>query len=150
MQTYKDPDSHLAKHHGSVRANSTAIYFLMTCENVSHMHRIKSDEMWHFYLGGPMTVVELREDGEAKCTVLGPDIFDKQNPQVVQYLVKKDTWFGSFPNPGSDYSFVGCTVAPGFDFADFELGDREKLLSEFPKATELITKLTYEPENHTI
>lgn len=86
-----------------------------------------------------MTVVELI-DGEAKCTTLGQDVL---NGQLVQYTVRKGTWFGSFPNEGSAYSFVGCTVAPGFEFEDFELGSsREKLLREFPDAEELVVKLT--------
>ena len=125
------------------RACSTAIYFLMTPGNVSRLHRIKSDEAWHFYLGGPMTVVELI-DGTAKCTTLGQDVLSTDTPQSVQYVVKANTWFGSFPNDGSPYSLVGCTVAPGFDFADFELGSRAALLAEFPsaEAQPLIEKLT--------
>ena len=124
------------------RNASTAIYFLITPGNVSRLHRIKSDEAWHFYLGGPMTVVEL-VDGTAKCTTLGQDVL-AESPQVVQYVVKANTWFGSFPNDGTPYSLVGCTVAPGFDFADFELGSRAALLAEFPseEAKPLIEKLT--------
>ena len=89
-----------------------------------------------------MTVVEL-VDGTAKCTTLGQDVL-AESPQVVQYVVKANTWFGSFPNDGTPYSLVGCTVAPGFDFADFELGSHAALLAEFPseEAKPLIEKLT--------
>jgi hypothetical protein len=120
------------------RAASTAIYFLITPGSVSRLHRLQSDEVWHFYLGGPLTVVELVDDG-AKTTVVGPDV---ANGEVVQHVVKAGTWFGSFPCEGSKFSFVGCTVAPGFDFADFELGSRSALVDEFPKAVDMITKLT--------
>jgi len=120
------------------RSASTAIYFLITPGSVSRLHRIRADEVWHFYLGGPMTVVEL-VDGAAKCTTLGHDVLDGQ---LVQYTVKAGTWFGSFPNAGSAYSFVGCTVAPGFEFEDFELGSRAALLAEFPDARDLVVKLT--------
>ena len=107
---------------------------------VSRLHRIQSDEVWHFYLGGAMTVVELTTSG-AKLTTLGPDVLGTSgallsfvsqrprqsyhvrvfatclgSPQKVQYVVKAGTWFGSFPNEGTPYSLVGCTVAPGFSF----------------------------------
>lgn len=131
------------------RPASTAIYFLMVPGNISRFHRIKSDEIWHFYGGGSMTVVELidppelKDDGTStlgyKTTVLGTNLSENES---VQYVVKKDTWFGSFPNDGSDYSFVGCTVSPGFVFDDFELASREKLLLQYPSARDMILKLT--------
>jgi predicted cupin superfamily sugar epimerase len=125
----------------SDRIASTAIYFLITPGNVSRFHRIKSDEVWHFYLGGPMSVVEISPDSEGmyKETILGQDII---NGEIQQLVVKRDTWFGCFPAEGTSFSFVGCTVAPGFDFRDFELASRASLLKEFPKASEIIVKLT--------
>ena len=146
------------------RVCGTAIYFLITPGSVSRFHRIRADETWHFYLGGPMTVVELcppsaGDDNSnsnssnnnssadntgsviARCTTLGQDVL---RGELVQYTVRAGTWFGSFPNEGTDYSFVGCTVSPGFEFRDFELGSRAKLLREFPniKNRALISKLT--------
>eukprot|EP00594_Rhizosolenia_setigera_P009835 CAMPEP_0178954562 /NCGR_PEP_ID=MMETSP0789-20121207/9065_1 /TAXON_ID=3005 /ORGANISM="Rhizosolenia setigera, Strain CCMP 1694" /LENGTH=172 /DNA_ID=CAMNT_0020635989 /DNA_START=266 /DNA_END=784 /DNA_ORIENTATION=+ len=118
---------------------STAIFFLITPGSVSRMHKIESDELWHFYLGGPMTIIEASKEDGVKKTVLGSDVL---NGELVQYTVKAGTWFGSFPNEGSSFSFVGCTVAPGFDFEDFELGSRAKLLAEFPDAKDVINKLT--------
>ncbi|NHK28006.1 cupin domain-containing protein [Parvularcula flava] len=103
------------------RAASTAILFLLAAGNVSHLHRIASDEVWHFYEGGPLLVHELR-DGEVHVTRLSQD-----NPQ---HVVPAGTWFGARPASGTAHSLVGCTVAPGFDFADFELADREALLGE--------------------
>lgn len=121
------------------RPASTAIYFLLTPGNVSRLHRIKSDEVWHHYLGGSITVVEVTSSGVTE-TVLGKDI---ENGQLVQYTVKADTWFGSYLNEGSDFALVGCTVAPGFVFEDFELASRSKLLAESPEsAHNAVVKLT--------
>lgn len=118
------------------RSASTAITFLITPGSVSRLHRLQADEVWHFYEGGPMTVVELDSDadGQARRTIISRD-----NPQ---HVVPAGTWFGSFPNAGSPFSFVGCTVAPGFEFADFELASRARLLTEFPQAAKLVVKLT--------
>uniref|UniRef100_A0A7S2Y1H2 DUF985 domain-containing protein n=1 Tax=Fibrocapsa japonica TaxID=94617 RepID=A0A7S2Y1H2_9STRA len=129
---------------GKIRTASTAIYFLMTPESVSRLHKIKSDEVWHFYLGTSITVVELDEKtGGYKTTIVGPNVLDGE---FVQYTVKAGTWFGSFPNTLSvnedSFSFVGCTVSPGFEFEDFELGSRGRLAEQFPEAIEMIDKLT--------
>jgi len=130
------------------RAASTAIYFLMSPGNISRLHRIVSDEVWHFYLGHSITVVELDDaTGGCKSTILGNNI---TNGEVVQYVVKGGTWFGSFPNIDSDdsnkdaFSFMGCTVSPGFDFAGFEMGSNEALRKAHPVAAEdgIIDKLT--------
>lgn len=123
------------------RKASTAIYFLIIPGNVSRLHRIQSDEVWHFYLGGSMTVIELDncDPKGYRATVLGSNV---NNGELVQYTVKAGIWFGSFPNEGSEYSFVGCTVAPGFEFEDFELGSYDSLSKEFPNAKEMIKKMT--------
>lgn len=88
-----------------------------------------------------MTVVELTHDCESGCreTVLGQNLLEGE---LQQYIVKGDTWFGCFPAPDTAFSFVGCTVAPGFEFTDLVLGSREKLLKEFPNASEMIIRLT--------
>lgn len=118
------------------RSASTAIYYLLTPDSVSRLHRIQSDECWHFYAGGPLTVVELVATKEpARITRIGIE------PGCVpQHIVSAGTWFGSFTD--SDYSLVGCTVAPGFDFNDFEFASQAKLLQEFPLAKDFILKLT--------
>ncbi|HAT72225.1 MAG TPA: cupin [Elusimicrobia bacterium] len=118
---------------------STAIYFLLKKGQVSRLHRIKSDEVWHFYSGGPLTVARLLQDGRAEKTVLGRDLAAGQK---FQHAVPAGCWFGAYPSPGTEFSLVGCTVAPGFDFADFEIGGRGELLKEFPRAAALIKKLT--------
>ena len=158
VETYRSP--HEVKSSYGARRASTAIYFLITPGSVSRLHRIKADEVWHFYLGGPMTVLELNEsDGnmkktgtyaslshsplfttKRKHTVLGSNILSSS--ETVQYTVKANTWFGSYPNPGTSFSFVGCTVSPGFEFEDFELASRSALVAKFPKHKDEIHKLT--------
>ena len=118
---------------------STAIYFLLPAGAQSSLHRLKSDELWHFYLGDPLQIVEIHPDGRVLKTVLGRDIASGQN---LQHIVPAGVWFGSFPLTEHGYSFVGCTVAPGFDFADFEMAVRGELLNEFPHAQECIERLT--------
>lgn len=118
------------------RSASTAIHFLITPGSVSRLHRIMADELWHFYGGGPLNVIEL-VDGKAKVTKIGI------TPGCLpQYVVKAGTWFGSYPCEGFEYSLVGCTVAPGFEFQDFELASRAILLDAFPEAKDVIVKLT--------
>ena len=120
------------------RRYSTAIYFLLPAGARSRLHRLKSDELWHFYLGGPLTVAQIHPGGRVERTVLGPDAAAGQTQQLV---VPAGVWFGAYPEPGTSYSFVGCTVAPGFDFEDFEIADAAALLAEFPGAAALIKKL---------
>ena len=125
---------------GSVQRNvCTAIYFLLEAGNFSAFHRIKSDEIWHFYAGQALEVLELLPDGELCCTRLGPDILRGELPQ---YVVPADTWFASRVVDGGTFSLVGCTVAPGFDFADFRLARRQELLEIFPQHRQIITELT--------
>ncbi len=123
------------------RALSTAILFLLPEGTRSRLHRLRSDEIWHFYLGGPLRMVFLREPGGVRwdSVILGHDIGSGQH---LQYLVRANTWFGAAPLPGVPYSLVGCTVAPGFDFEDFELGERGELIGQFPAEAELIREWT--------
>ena len=125
------------------RSAGTSIYFLTFGDQVSRMHRLQSDEIWHFYKGSPISIVELLpENGGFRETLLGPDL--------LQYTVRANIWFGSYPvgstsrveSESIPYSFVGCTVSPGFEFEDFELASRSKLTIEFPNAARIIEKLT--------
>lgn len=124
---------------GGTRFFSTAIYYLLPQGARSRLHRIASDEIWHFYLGGPLVVAEILPDGTVKKTILGQDI---KLGQQVQYVVKAGSWFGAYPTEEAEYCFVGCTVSPGFDFADFEMADQSQLMTKFPNARELIQQLT--------
>lgn len=108
----------------------TAIYFLLEQGNFSAFHRIKSDECWHFYHGDPLEIFVIQNNGELTVTALGNDI---SKGHLFQYIVPAGCWFASRPAKGSQYCLVGCTVAPGFDFADFELADAEHLTLKYPK-----------------
>ena len=120
------------------RPFSTAIYFLLEAGNFSAFHRIKSDECWHFYAGEPLLVYILRQEGALEIISLGNDI---AGGQLFQYVVPANCWFASKPAPGSLFSFVGCTVAPGFDFEDFELAEPDALTSLYPEHEIIIRQL---------
>lgn len=130
--------AHLPPRFGGRRAFSTAIYFLLERGQVSRLHRIKSDELWHLYAGGPLTIAVLHPDGSLAELGLGVDVARGHAPQVV---VPAGCWFGAWLG-GAAYALVGCTVAPGFDFADFELADRATLLRAFPQHRAVIERLT--------
>ena len=112
---------------------STAIYYMLPAGAQSKLHRLKSDELFHFYLGGSMTLVKIPPSGVPEYVSIGADIVKGQQ---LQHMIPAGTWFGSWCDPGAAFSMIGCTVSPGFDFADFEFGDRAKLLAQFPKAKE--------------
>jgi uncharacterized protein len=118
---------------------STAIYFLLEGHQFSAFHRIKSDELWHFYTGTALLVYIIHPDGELETLTIGDDL---EEGCKFQGIVKAGCWFASKPINERGFSLVGCTVAPGFDFADFELADGE-LIKQFPQHSELINKLVY-------
>jgi predicted cupin superfamily sugar epimerase len=116
---------------------STAIYFLLTKGNFSAFHRIKQDELWHHYMGHAIAVHTISPEGKYYKLLLGKDLAKGELPQ---HVVKGGTWFAS--ESLGDYSLAGCTVAPGFDFSDFELPPRDLLLELFPQHREVILSLT--------
>ncbi len=118
---------------------STIIYFLLPVGAFSAFHKIKSDEGWHFYEGLPLHVYVLSPNGSLKIIQLGKDI---NNGETYQAVVPAGCWFASRPVGDAGYSLVGCTVAPGFDFRDFEMADRTELLKAYPQHWQLITELT--------
>jgi len=121
------------------RAASTSIYFLLAAGQFSAFHRIASDEVWHFYFGDPLLVYEITHAGRMVEHLLGQA---PEKGESFQTVVKAGSWFASVPAPGSEYSLVGCTVAPGFDFADFELAEREPLMRQYPEHAEVVRRLT--------
>ncbi|MBL7746395.1 MAG: cupin domain-containing protein [Chitinophagaceae bacterium] len=141
-QTYKSAEQvaadALPKRFSGSRPLSTAIYFLLEEGNFSAFHRIKSDECWHFYTGDPLLVYEIQADVAMKITTLGND---SRKGQLFQYVVPANSWFASRPAPGSTFSFVGCTVAPGFDFEDFELAEADILSGLYPQHENIIRQL---------
>ncbi len=112
---------------GKSRWCSTGIYYLLPRGERSHFHRLKFDEMWHFYRGESLTLLEITLNGRLKKTKIGPDLLGEEFPQ---YVVPAGHWFAAYPDGA--YSLVGCTMAPGFDYEDFELGKKEQLLQEYP------------------
>ena len=120
-----------------VRNLATGIYYLLEENDFSALHRIKSDETWHFYDGETLEIVEIDTKGELILTLLGNDLL---NGEVPQYTVKAGHWFGS--RSRGVYSFVGCTVYPGFDFQDFEMAKRSDLLAEYPDYSDIIQLFT--------
>jgi predicted cupin superfamily sugar epimerase len=120
---------------------STAIYFLLEQGNFSAFHKIQSDECWHFYSGGALLVHIIHLNGVMETVILGNDL---NHGQTFQYVVPAGCWFASEPAPGSAFSFVGCTVAPGFDFADFEMAKANDLIKLYPQYEKIIKKLCRE------
>lgn len=142
-QTYRaaltlDEDALPATFHGP-RSASTAIYFLIGGDDFSALHRLAADEVWHFHLGSPMEVHSIDPTGKHRVATLGHNI---DSGQLLQYVVPGGCWFGSCMVEQQSFALVGCTVAPGFDFADFEMGDRNRLMREYPQHTAIVERLT--------
>ncbi len=137
-QTYRSEESipleGLPERFTGPRAFSTAIYFLLEREQFSAFHRIRSDEMWHFYAGSALSLHVLRPDGRCEHIPLGSGQF--------QVVAPAGCWFAAGVDGPGPYGLVGCTVAPGFDFADFELAERGQLIEQYPQHAEIITQFT--------
>jgi len=117
---------------------STAIYFLLEQGNFSAFHKIKSDECWHFYAGQTLLVHIITTEGVLQTIHLGNNILAGE---VFQFVVPANCWFASEPATNTQFSFVGCTVAPGFDFADFELANAVTLTQLYPQHENIIKRL---------
>ncbi len=132
------PANALPERFGKERVFSTAIYFLLQAGEFSAFHRIKSDELWHHYDGGDLEIICIHPDGELQILILG-----KNSPNArPMHIVPHSTWFAARPLPDSEYALCGCTVSPGFDFADFEMAAQEDLRALFPLHADLIGALT--------
>ena len=139
-QTYRASLDVPSSTHGAARAASTAIYFLVTAsEPDTYLHRLKSDEIFHLYDGGPLDILRLFPDGAWDVARLGMDLAAGERPQIV---IPAGTWFGTALAAGASHCLVGCTVAPGFDFADFELAEGPDLAARYPEAAARIQRMT--------
>jgi len=144
-QTYKSteviPHTALPARYRSDKPLGTAIVFLFTpdTDSFSAMHRLPTDEIYHFYLGDPIELLELHPDGRSAHIVLGQDIL---NDQKVQHIVPRGTWMGSRMRRGGRYALMGTTMAPGFTHDDFDGGTRAELIAQYPHEAALITELT--------
>lgn len=134
------PQNVLPQHHGA-RPFITSIFFMLAPGEVSHFHRLKSDEIWYHHAGGSLTVHQIDQHGGYRTVRLGQNLGAGDCLQVV---VRAGTWFGATVND-HDEALVGCAVAPGFDFAEFELALRADLLAEFPQHEKIIFQLTRSP-----
>jgi uncharacterized protein len=146
-ETYRSgmnlPSEALAGDYVGDRSASTAIYFLVTWDNPSHLHRLGTDEVWHHYAGDALELVAIHADGRLERRMLGKDLDKGEMPQLV---VEAGAWFGGRILRQGGYALCGCTMAPGFAFADFELGKREALTIAFPQHAEIIAILTGDGE----
>jgi uncharacterized protein len=131
----------LGNKYSGKRNFSTCIYFLLTSENFSAFHRIVQDEAWHFYEGSPLSLHMISPQGEYARVIIGRN-FEKG--EVPQFVVPGGTWFAAEVASIDSFSLLGCTVAPGFDFEDFEMGRRDELISLFPELNEIIFRLSRE------
>ena len=123
------------------RAASTAIYFLLEGENFSAFHRLRSDEVWHFYIGSTLVLHVIDQYGRHSEILLGSD---PEADEALQAVVKAGCWFASRVRDGKGFALVGCTVAPGFEFEDFEMAKREELVRDHPQHRKVIECLTRE------
>jgi predicted cupin superfamily sugar epimerase len=144
-ETYRSPEWLLAKdlpprYHGK-RSIATAIYYLLQRGDFSALHRIQSDELWHFHDGVPLEIVMLSDRGDFSKVRLGMDLTKGERPQV---CIPRGFWFGAAVSAAgrSNYSLASCTVAPGFDFKDFEMAQRSVLVKKFPQHRREILKWT--------
>ena len=136
-ETYRSAET-LVNKNGAKRNVCTAIYFLLEGKDKSHFHRIESDETWFFHSGEALEIVMIESDNLRKV-LLGNDILKGEIPQ---FTIAAKTWFAAKIKSETGYSLVSCTVAPGFDFADFELAERAKLSNEFSELKNVIREFT--------
>jgi len=143
-ETYRAGHSVNSSVHGGKRAASTAIYFLISEEEpCTYLHRLKSDEVFHLYEGGPLEVLRLFADRSWDVARLGTGLSSGERPQLV---IPAGTWFGTELAQGATHCLIGCTVAPGFEFDDFELARGAELEANYPEARERIRRMLRPPE----
>jgi predicted cupin superfamily sugar epimerase len=141
VETYRSPETFPA---GPIpaagsRSLATAIYYLITANQFSVLHRLNADEIFHFYLGDPVEMLQLRGDGSGRIALIGTDLARGMRPQV---LVPRGVWQGSRLLPGGRWALLGTTMAPGFDDRDYEAGQAEPLIAAYPEFRERILALT--------
>ena len=130
---------YLPARYDSNRCFSTCIYFLLESDDFSAFHRVKSDEIWHFYAGTSLTLYAIDDNGEITRTTIGNK---PESNESFYVFVKAGQWFAAQTDDPGSFTLVGCTVSPGFEFNDFELASRHMLIEQFPQHRELIQTLT--------
>jgi len=144
VQTYKAgeriaAEAFSAGRYGGALHTGTAIYYLLERGTFSEMHRLRSDEVFHFYAGDAVEMLQLEEQGGGRVVRIGNRLDEGERPQVV---VRRGIWQGSRLATGGAWALLGCTVSPGFEFADYEAGSRAQLCAEWPEFHQLIRELT--------
>ncbi|WP_404450246.1 cupin domain-containing protein [Sutcliffiella horikoshii] len=134
-------DNELSVSFDGKRKLYSSIYFLLTDKNISHFHRLKSDELWYFHGGNSLTVHVITEAGVYVQQKLGLNLEEGERPQI---LVPKNSIFGSSVDSPDSYALVGCMVSPGFEFKDFEMFTQTELIEKHPEHEEIIRKMAYE------
>ena len=142
-ETYRSREvltvNQLPKRYPTDRVYYTSIYYLLTSKTKSFIHRIKSDEVFHFYSGDPVEILQLYPDGNGKIITLGNSLLDGDK---FQQILAHGVWMGMQLKSGGEYALMGTSVTPGFEFEDFELGCRDKLIRRYPEFKNKITELT--------
>ena len=139
-ETYRSQASMELFNYAGERSFSTGIYYLLLQGKISAFHKIKQDEMWHFYKGSSLELHIISPDGIYQRVIVGNQL---EHGEVPQFVVRGGDYFAARVCLGGDYSLVGCTVAPGFDFKDFIMPSRSELIQHFPKHETIITELTH-------
>ncbi len=135
------PESALPERFDGSRRISTAIYFLLTPDTLSSLHRLASDEIYHFYFGDPVELLMLAPEGHGEVVRLGHDL---EAGMTVQTVVPGGCWQGSRLDEGGEYALLGTTMAPGFEWQDFEAGDGGALIAQYPDYSDRIRQLIRE------
>ncbi len=123
---------------GATRSFGTAIYYLITQRDFSAMHQVSSDELWHFYAGDPLEQLLLFDDGKGEIVKLGNQL---EQGYVPQRVVPAGVWQGTALAPSGEWALVGCTVCPGFEYADYTHGNEDSLVQAYPRYAKMITRL---------
>jgi predicted cupin superfamily sugar epimerase len=139
VRTWESPEYVSLPRYTGERRTSTAIYYLLEPGTFSEMHKLESDEIFHHYLGGPVEMLQLYEDGSSKVTVIGKDIAAGEVPQ---HVVPRGVWRGSRMLREGEWALLGCTVSPGFEFEDYTDASYEQLVATWPGEAERIRRLT--------
>jgi predicted cupin superfamily sugar epimerase len=139
VRTHEAADWVSVERYGGLRRTGTAIYYLLEPETFSELHRLKSDEVFHFYAGDAVEMLQLAEGSAGRLVTIGNDLAAGERPQVV---VERGVWQGSRLKAGGAWALLGCTVSPGFEYEDYEAADRAELKGLWPEWAETIADLT--------
>lgn len=140
-ETYRSEEQFMPAGYAGSRSMATAIYYLLSPETFSEMHMVTSAEIFHFYLGDPVEMLQIAPDGSAEMVILGNDIVGGMRPQ---HVVPGGYWQGARLRAGGTFALLGTTMSPGFDYADYRSGRRQEMLDSFPQHSDLLRTLTRE------